>query len=69
MKSLCWLFCCVFVLGHAGGVTVNESTLPDSGFADLETSKHIAIGPLDLNKVLLFSIDLEFGGSTFSNNY
>ncbi|MFA7174892.1 MAG: hypothetical protein WC340_16070 [Kiritimatiellia bacterium] len=69
MKSLCWLFCCSLVLGHANGVTVNESTLPDSDFDDLETSRHIKIVPLDLNKVRLFSIDLEFGGSTLSNNY
>ncbi|MFA7175083.1 MAG: hypothetical protein WC340_17045 [Kiritimatiellia bacterium] len=50
MKSLYCLFCCSLVLGHAYGVTVNESTLPDSGFADLETSKHIEIVPLDLTK-------------------
>jgi len=46
---------------------VNESTLPESGFTDLETSKHIEIVPLDLTKVRLFSIDLEFGCSTLSN--
>ena len=69
MKSFVWLFYCSLVLGHANGVTVNESTLPESGFADLETSKHIKIVPFDLNKVRLFSVDLEFNGSTLSNNY
>ncbi|MFA7175337.1 MAG: hypothetical protein WC340_18325, partial [Kiritimatiellia bacterium] len=69
MNSLYWVFCCLLVLGHADGITISESTLPDSAFADLETSKHIEIVPLDLNKVRLFSINLEFGGSTLSNNY
>ncbi|MDD2600810.1 MAG: hypothetical protein PHO37_16580 [Kiritimatiellae bacterium] len=59
MKSLYWLFCCSLLLGHANGVTVNESTLPDSGFADLETSKHIKIVPLNpllrLLRLFLFS--------------
>ncbi|MDD2601012.1 MAG: hypothetical protein PHO37_17605 [Kiritimatiellae bacterium] len=50
MKSLGWLFCYSLVFGYANGVTVNESTLPDSGFADLETSRHIKIVPLDLTR-------------------
>jgi len=39
MKSFRWLFCCLLVLGHADGVTVNESTLTESGFADLEKDR------------------------------
>ena len=69
MKSFCCLFCSLLVLASADGVTLNESTLPNSEFADLEASKHYVITPPELGKSDFFKIDMTFCGSSLSNNY
>jgi len=69
LKFFGWFLYCLLVLGHAVGITINESTLPESNFADRETSKHYAFAPPELGKLNFFKIDLTFCGSTLSNNY